>query len=304
MSLFDEMAVFARVVETGNFTRAAEALGLSKSRTSECVQTLEARLGARLLDRTTRRVAPTEAGRLFYERCRRALEEAEAGVAEVRARQEEPAGRLRVGAPDDFADLYVVPALASYVEAHPKVTAEIATDVRFVDLIEQRLDLAIRVARAPEPSLIVRRLGTSEVVVVASPAHLARHGVPESPDDLAGRPCVAFAALHWAREWPFRGPEGERPAAVDPVLVCSSSTTLRAAVLAGMGLAALPSWAVARELEEGALVRVLADWPLPASGIYAVYPSNRLITPKVRSFVDHLAPLLRARLPPTAGSEA
>ena len=298
MALFDDIEIFARVVETGNITRAAEKLRLSKSRVSECVMALESRLGVRLLDRTTRRVSPTEAGLIFYQRCRRALDEAEAGVAEVMARQDEPVGHLRIGAPEGFTDRYIIPALADFLHVNPRMTAEIIEDVRLTGLVENRLDLSIRVVRDPDTSLIVRRIATSEVIICASPAHLDRHGVPQHPQDVASRRCIGFSPLFWAREWRFQCSEGETLVPVSPVLLCNSTASLRAAALADIGLVALPRWAVARELSEGALRSVLSGWALPESGIYAIYPSNRLVTTKVRRFVDHLVPILRRQLGP------
>ncbi len=299
MSLFDEMTVFASVVERGNFTRAADALGLSRSRVSEAVQSLETRLGVRLLDRSTRHVAMTEEGRLFYVRCQRALGEIDTGIAELQARRDEPSGRLRIGAPDVFADLYVVPVLAGFRAAFPLVTVELFAETRTVDLIGNQLDLAIRITRAPDPGLIVRRLGVSEPIVVAAPALLDRVPRPRRPEDLAGLPCVAFGALHWARAWPFAGAENETcPVPIDPAVTCSSTTTLRSVALAGLGFTVVPDWAVARDLAEGTLIRVLDGWSLPSSDIFAAYPSNRLITPKVRRFVDHLVPFVcDARFP-------
>lgn len=296
MSRFDEIEIFVRVVEAGTITGAAGRLGLSKSRVSEVVMALEARLGVRLLDRTTRRVAPTEEGAIYYERCRRAIDEAERGEAELLARQEAPTGHLRIGAPEGFADRYLVPALAGFLARHPRMTAEIVEDLRQVNLIEQRLDMTVRVVREPEPGLIVRRLGTSRMTICAAPALLARHGWPDSPEAAAALPTVGFSALYWAREWPFRRGDEARTVAIRPVLLCNNTVTLREAALAGLGLTAIPQWAVAEELAQGRLAPVLTDWALPESGIYAVYPSNRLVTAKVRRFVELLAPLLRRKL--------
>lgn len=295
MALFDAIEIFARVVEAGNITRAAEQLGLSKSRVSECVIALEKRLGVRLLDRTTRHVSPTEAGVIFYQRCTRALEEAHAGVTEVMAYQETPVGHMRIGAPEAFADRFIIPALGSFLAENPQVTAEIVEDMRMVNLVEQRLDLSIRIVREPEPATIVRKLGMSEILVCAAPDYIARHGVPQHPVDIPDHKCIGFAALYWAREWSFLSPQ-KHTVSLSPVMICNSTASLRAAVVSGIGLAALPRWAVATELNEGALVRVMRDWTLPESGIYAVYPSNRLVTAKVRRFVDHLAPILRQSL--------
>lgn len=296
MARFDEIEIFATVVEAGTITAAAGRLRLSKSRVSEAVMALETRLGARLLDRTTRRVSPTEAGRIFYERCRRALDEAQAGVDAVKARQDTPVGHLRIGAPEGFADRYVVPALASFLEASPQITVDVVEDVHMTGLVENRLDLSIRVVREPDGAMIVRRLGDSPVIACASPRFAERHGLPESAEDVARFPIIGFSPLFWSREWRFLRGQVVQSVPVSPVLCVNSTAALRSALLADIGIAALPIWAVADEIATGRLIQVLSGEALPDSGIYAVYPSNRLITTKVRRFVDHLAPVLRQRL--------
>ncbi len=148
----------------------------------------------------------------------------------------------------------------------------------------------------PDPGLIVRRIGSGRVVACAAPEYLAARGMPSHPGDLAGHALVSYARLFWEREWRFEGPEGARAVPVTPALVCSSTGSLRAAGLAGIGVIALPDWAVLADLAAGRLVRLLADWRMPGTGIYAVYPSNRLVTPRVRACVDHLARHLRVAL--------
>lgn len=288
---FAGIEAFARVVETGSFTAAAAALQTAKSTVSETVRALEDRLGVRLLDRTTRRVQPTEAGRAFYARCRRLLEEAEAARAEAQAAQAAPAGRLRVAAPEAFARRHLVPAVAAFLAAHPAVEVELVEGVAPVRLVEDGFDLAVRVAEAPGPGLVVRRLATSRVVVVASPGYLAAAGVPARPEEVARHRCVGFAPLAWRDTWRVGG----REVAVRPALLTNSAESLRAAALAGVGLVALPDWAVADALVAGRLTRVLAGFETPTSGIFAVYPTNRLLTPTVRLFVDRVGRDLRAR---------
>lgn len=297
MRLFDDLEIFARVAELGNFSRAAAALNLSRSRVSEAVRALEARAGARLFERSTRQVVPTEAGRAFYARVRRAIDEAQAGFDEIAALADEPAGRLRIGAVDDFADRYLVPPLTRFLAAHPRLSIELNEDVRQVDLVGAGLDLAIRIALDPDPGLIVRRLGASRVIVVASPAYLAVAGAPGHPHDIARHRLVGFAPVFWGREWRFRGPEGEVVVPVAPALLTHATASLRQAALEGFGLSALPDWAVAQERADGRLVRVLDDWSTPEAGIYAVYPSNRLMATRVRACVDHLARHLARALP-------
>jgi DNA-binding transcriptional LysR family regulator len=297
MALFDDFEIFARVVELGNFSRAAAALNLSRSRVSEAVRGMETRVGARLFERTTRQVVPTEAGRAFYARVRRAIDEAQAAHDELAAHAEEPAGRLRIGAVDDFADRYLVPPLASFLAAHPRLSVELHEDARQVDLVEAGFDLAIRIALDPDPGLIVRRLGSSRVIVVAAPGYLAAAGTPGHPSDVTRHRLIGFAPVFWGREWRFRGPEGPVVVPVAPAFLTRATATLRQAALEGFGLAALPDWAVTAEIAEGRLVRVLDGWTTPEAGIYAVYPSNRLIAMRVRACVDHLARHLARVLP-------
>jgi DNA-binding transcriptional LysR family regulator len=299
MRAFDGMEVFAAVVEAGNFTAAGRALGVSKSSLSERVAALEARLGVRLLERTTRRLRPTEAGRLFYERCKRALGEAEAAVAEAQALMAEPAGRLRVASPELFTRLHLVPEAVSFLARNPRLEIEFVESTEVADLIKENLDLAIRIMAAPSPTHIVRRLATAPVVIAAAPAYLSERKAPAHPEEIAQHRCVGFTPLHWAREWRFEGQGknsgGRVSIPVEPYLLTNSTESLRAAAIAGAGLVAAPLWALADAIQSGALRRVLEDWRTPEAGIFAVYPSNRLLTPKVRLFVDHVARALRGK---------
>jgi DNA-binding transcriptional LysR family regulator len=299
MDSFAGLEVFAQVVEAGSFTAAASSLGMTKSSVSETVRALEDRLGVRLLDRTTRRVRPTEAGRAFYARCRRALAEARAARLEVQTHQSIPTGQLRIAAPEGFARRYLVPGLPGFLAAHPAMEIDLVEGSGLVRLVEERFDLAIRVARSPDEGLVVRRLATSRPIVVAAPGYLAGHGVPTRPEDAVRHRCVGYSPLHWAHTWRFTGRANGAPSEhvipVRPVLLLNSIEALAAAARSGIGLTVLPDWAVTEEFAAGSLTRVLSDFDAPASGIYAVYPTNRLITPAIRVFVDHLARELRMR---------
>lgn len=294
MDPFDGMDLFARVVEAGSFTRAAETLGVGKSSVSERIAGLERRLGVRLLDRTTRRLTPTEAGRLFYERARQAREAAEAAHSEIQALQSEPAGLLRVGAVELLTRLHLVPALSAFLADNPLMRIEFVESVAAQNLVEEGLDLAIRITAAPSPSTVVRRIGTSRVVIVASRDYVDRNGAPIHPSEISRHRTIGFAPLIWGREWTFQTPEGEVKTPVSPVMLTNSAEAMRAAALAGLGFTAIPYWAVSDLLREGALVEALADYATPQSGIYAVYPSNRMIAPKVKRYADHVAKTLRA----------
>jgi DNA-binding transcriptional LysR family regulator len=291
MEPFAGIEAFARVVETGSFTGAAERLQTAKSSISETVRALEERLGVRLLDRTTRSVRPTEAGLAFYARCRRLLDDAEAARAEIQAAQDRPVGLMRIAAPDGFAERYIVPSLTGFLALYPGIDFELVESASAAKLVDERIDLAIRIVDAPEQTLVVRRIGTSRVVVVAAPAYLATAGTPQKPADLAHHRCIGFAPLVWRDTWVLGG----EAVGIRAKLLTDSTEALRAAALAGVGIAALPEWMVADALASGALARVLGDYAAKPSGIYAVYPTNRLMTPKIRLFVDYLAHDLRAR---------
>ena len=286
-----QLEAFVAVVECGSFTAAAEQLGMAKSSVSEAIRTLETRLGVRLLNRTTRALHPTEAGRAFHARCRKLLDDAAAAAGEAQALQAAPAGVLRCAVPEAFARLYLVPALAGFLASHPALQLEMVEGVAPVDLVAEGLDLAIRVTAAPAPGLVVRRLGTSRVIVVAAPSYLAEHGTPDLPPDVARHRCIGFSPLAWRDSWRL----GDQVVAVRPVLLSNGTEAMRAAALAGIGLVAVPDWLVADALVAGSLRQVLAEHPGPESGIFAVYPSNRLLAPKVRAFVDHIARELRRR---------
>jgi len=285
----EDIPTFVRVVETGSFTRAARELSITKSTASETVRRLEERLGVRLLDRTTRRVSTTEAGRAFYARARRALDEALAAVADARALQEEPVGRLRVATPAVFAQTCIVPLLPEFLEAHPGLQIEFVEGAAAVDLLESGVDLAIRITATPNDALIVGRLGSSHATIVASPAYVEAQGPPAHPQELIGRATLGFTPLHWGREWRFLRDGQSLAVPVKPLVLSDAAETLRAAALAGLGLAALPHWMVCQDIARGELVQVLEDWPTAAVGLFAVYPSNRLLSAKVRLFSDLIA---------------
>lgn len=290
MQLFHGIEAFVAVVETGSFTAAATQLQTAKSSISDLVRSLEDQLGARLLDRTTRAVRPTEAGLAFYARSRRLLDEAMAAREEIQAMADEPAGRLRIAAPDGFAPRYLIPALYEFRAAYPAVEIEVVESAATVKLVDEEFDLAIRISRQPAPNQVVRRIGTSRVLIVASPSYLASTGTPSRPAQLPLHSCISFAPLRGDR-LTLGGQEIE----IRPKLLTHSTESVRSAALAGIGIAAIPEWMVTDVLASGQLVQILDDYEMASSGIFAVYPTNRLLTPKVRLFVDFLARHLKQR---------
>jgi DNA-binding transcriptional LysR family regulator len=285
-----DIAVFVRVVERGSFTLAADDLRLSRAVVSKYLSRLEERLGARLLNRTTRRLSLTEAGAALFEASRGAIERIEEAQAAVARFQAAPRGRLRVSAPMSFGILHLGPAIADFSREYPGVTLDIRLDDRFVNLVEDGIDVAVRIGLLTDSSLIARKLGITRVVACASPAYLAEHGEPQSPQDLATHDCLIYSYLANANVWRFLSREGrEIPVAVTGTLRINNGIVLAEAALAGRGVLVTPSFYVAPMLRERRLQRVLAEYRLPELGIYAVYPQNAHVPPKVRVFIDYLA---------------
>lgn len=289
MDPLDGIAAFTRVVDSGGFSAAAHRLGISKSAVSAHVQRLEERLRVRLLNRTTRRLSLTEAGAAYYRHCARILAEAAAAEQAAGALQREPRGSLRVSAPDSFAWMHVAPAVPAFLRRFGELSVNITSSATHVNLVDEGLDLAIRIGILEDSPLIVRKLAPSRLVLCAAPAYLREHGRPREPGDLARHNCLCTTLLPWGDEWRLAGKRGEVRVAVSGSFRSNNAEMLRAAALDSVGIALLPSWAVAEALRSGALRRILETWEPPASTIYAVYPDNRLMSMKVRAFVDHLA---------------
>jgi DNA-binding transcriptional LysR family regulator len=279
-----------RVVERGSFTLAADDLRLSRAVVSKYLSRLEERLGARLLHRTTRRLSLTEAGAALFEASRGAIERIEEAEAAVAQFQAAPRGRLRVSAPMSFGILHLGPAIADFSREYPGVTLDIRLDDRFVNLVEDGIDVAVRIGVLTDSSLVARKLGVTRAVTCASPAYLGEHGEPQSPEDLATHDCLIYSYLANANVWRFLSRDGrEIPVAVSGTLRINNGIVLAEAALAGRGILVTPSFYVAPMLRDGRLKRVLADYRLPELGIYAVYPQKEHVPPKVRVFIDYLA---------------
>jgi len=281
------MHVFARVVEAGSFSEAARRLGSSKSAVSRQMSQLENRLGAQLLQRTTRKLALTEAGRLFHERCVRIIREVEAAESEVSRAQRSPRGLLRVNAPLSLGRLALAPMLPAFLARHSDLRVELALDDRRVDAVEAGFDVTVRISeQLPDSSAISRRIAPARVVVCAAPRYLARCGIPRTPADLARHECLIYS--NRAR-WLFQGPAGDEWTDVSGRLRANDADTLREAVLAGLGLAQVPRFIVADDLARAALRIVLEPFEARSAWIWALYSPTRHLSAKVRAFVDFLA---------------
>jgi DNA-binding transcriptional LysR family regulator len=290
MNPLSDIAVFVEVVNRGSFTAAARELELSKGAVSKYVARLEQRLGARLLQRTTRRLTLTEAGTALYEGAARALEDISTAEDTVLELSGTPRGKLRVTAPVYFGAAFLVPTLERFLDRYAGIELELDLDNRVVDLVEGRFDVAIRITTLTSSSLVVRRLATSGIILVASPAYLEKRGAPRIPPDLGEHNCLTYSLDRSPGEWPFNGPHGESMSVrVAGSLRCNNDETLKRAALDGMGVARFPELFVTEELASGELVRLLPAYELAPGAICAVFPTRANLAPKVRVFVDFLA---------------
>ncbi|WP_010187464.1 LysR family transcriptional regulator [Sphingomonas sp. PAMC 26605] len=286
MDRLHAMEVFVRVVEAGSFSAAARDLQTGQPNVSKLVAALEERLQVRLLVRSTRQLHPTEAGQAFYERARRTLAEADEAETAARGLGKGLDGRLRVGAPVTFARLHVIPKIGGFLDAHPNLRVDFVLDDRFVDLMGENIDVALRGGELSDSSLTARKLATCDRLVVASPTYLARMGTPSTPADLLEHTALVYTQGLIAEEWRFQGANGETSVRIPTRLSFSAAEGVREAVIAGLGLAISSRWVMQPELASGSVVPVLTDWKLPTADLWALFPSGRLPTAKARAFVS------------------
>jgi DNA-binding transcriptional LysR family regulator len=297
----NEIVVFARVVETGGFTAAAQSLGLPKSTVSRKIAQLEERLGARLLQRTTRKLSLTEIGKAYHERCARIVADIAAAEQLVADMEGSPRGLLRITAPIDFGGLYLGRLVAEFLAEQPAIQIELVLSDRVFDLVDERLDLAIRFGPLPDSSLVARRLGSVTSVVCAAPSYLERRGTPTVPADLHQHEIVAFVPVTRFRTWNLRGANDDAvELTLPPRLIVNSLFAVRESVRSGAGVSMLPDFTIGDDLQRGDLVRLLPEWSGPPGEISVVYPSTRNLSPKLRTFLDFLT----ARLTPAPWSVA
>lgn len=291
--LFDDLPsllCFAKVVETGSFTKAAEQLGLSKSVVSTRLALLEERIGEPLLLRTTRRVTVTSVGARIYPHARTMAEE---GAKATSAMTDAARGALRVSAPTSLSQMWVAPALSTFFAAHPEARVELLLNDRLVDLVEERIDLAVRVTKLRSSELLARRLASTPIDVCASPSYLARHGRPQRPEDLSRHNCLRYALLRAEHEWRLYEHGHRLELGLHGNFETTNGTMLREAAIAGLGLAILPRFMTIEAVEAGLLERVLEDFAPPPIGIYAVRAGRRKPSPLLAAFIQALEGGLR-----------
>jgi DNA-binding transcriptional LysR family regulator len=288
------MEVFVRVVDQGSFASAARQMGLSRAMVSKHIQALEERLGARLLNRTTRRVSLTEVGTAYYERCQTVLTDVEEAERVVGDLHHAPRGVLKVNAPMSFGAQHLAEALTAFKAEYPEVTIDLSLNDRIVDLVEEGYDVAIRIGELADSSLIAKRLTVCRRVLCASPAYLRKHGEPKQLRDLAKHNCLLYTLSPKLNDWRFLAPDGTgHSVRVNGSLHANNGDVLRLAALGGHGIILQPTFIVGDDLNNGSLVPILGDYMPGEINIHLVYPHNRYLTAKVRSFIDFIADRFR-----------
>lgn len=296
MDRFQELKVFVAVAETGGFAKAADRIGSSPPAVTRTVAGLEQRLGTELFARTTRRVHLTETGKLFLERARSLLSDLESAESEITGEARMPTGRLTVTASVTLGRSMLPPVVMGFLNAHSRVSAKVLLLDRVVNLVEEGIDVAVRIGELPDSTLIARQVGEVRRMLVASPGYLTKRGTPRTASDLKLHSIVAFTGLMPNNEWTYYGEKGASRVTLQPRFEINDATAAIAAAEAGNGITIALSYMVAKPIREGRLVPVLMNLCPPAVPVQLVYPESRLVAPKVRAFINYAAPRLRAAL--------
>lgn len=288
----DALQVFAKVVQTGSFTRAAHALGMPKSTASQRVSELEQRLGVRLLQRTTRSLSLTDQGRVYYDHCLRIFAEIEEAERAVASLQDRPRGVLRITVP--ASTQFLGPVLTDFLKRCSGVQLDVVCTDRLVNLVEESFDIAVRAGALSDSTLVARKLGTLQFTLVASPRYLKKHGRPRSPRALEKHACLIFNMGPQPRMLRLTQGDDAREVTLTPALLVNDMDILHAAALGGIGVAMLPTYRCVDDVGAGRLEQVLADWDAPGQPIHALYPSGRHLSSKVKAMLDHLQQMATA----------
>ncbi|WP_224776865.1 MULTISPECIES: LysR family transcriptional regulator [Achromobacter] len=288
MDTHTAMQTYAKVVELGSFAAAADKMGQARSVVTRQIAYLEQKYGVRLLNRTTRKLSMTDAGRAFYERVRPILAEVADLELSLQAEGQRPSGRLRVSAPVSFGILHLGPAIAEYLQRYPDVVIDLDLNDRVVDLVEDGYDVAVRIGPLVDSSLVARPLAPQQLLVCAAPSYLKRHGAPTVPEDLKQHRCLHYAYASTGNEWHFEKDGVTHLVRVNAALRANNGDVLRTAALAGHGIILQPEFLVGDDIRAGRLTALLTGYAHTPISMVAVYPHRRFLSPKVRSFVEHL----------------
>jgi DNA-binding transcriptional LysR family regulator len=292
------LAAFITVAKHLSFTKAAEELSMSRATVSAQVQALEAKLGVRLLQRSTRAVVLTEAGAAYYQSLVGIIPQIREAERAALSYQEEVVGRLKMTVPPEFAQMHMAPIIAEFLKRNPSVSIDVTFSHRAINLIDEGYDLAIRGTIVLEPNLITRHIGDSPLIICAAPEYIEKHGAPTEPIELANHACLHFSGLRWGNVWVLKRDGLTLRIPIVPRYLANDGITLRDVAVAGAGLTLLPMFEIGPEIRDGRLVRVLDSWEIGSVPIHAVYPANKNIASKVRRFTDFLV----KRLPQDAFS--
>jgi DNA-binding transcriptional LysR family regulator len=289
MDKYQEMRVFTAVVDAASFVGAGDALNMSKAAVSRHVSDLEQRLGVRLMQRTTRKLSLTSEGELFLARSREILASIEASEAELSTRSVTASGLLKISVPVSFGIRHLAPLWSEFLANHPQVTLDVQLADRVIDLMDEGFDLAVRIARLPDSSLISRQLASTRLVLCAAPSYLKRRGTPAHPSELAQHDVMGYSLMAMGDQWQFTGPDGPVSAKVRPRMWTNNGDSCVAASLAGAGIQLQPTFLIDQELASGQLVEIMPQFRSVELGIYAVYPSRKFVLPKMRALVEFLS---------------
>lgn len=288
MDTIDGMRSFVAVVSAGSFKRGAARIGISPALISKYIGQLEERLGVRLLNRTTRSLALTEVGQAYFERCVRLIDEFDELEAAIQDKQAAPRGQLRISAPTTFGETFMAQAIIAFMEEAPEIAVDMVLSDRFVSIVDEGYDLAIRMGDLPDSSLIARRLTETRFMVYASRDYLKKHGEPRIPEELEQHECVIDTNMRNPVQWPFKVDGKRANVRVNGRIKVNSARAVREMVLADKGIGITPAFIVRPDLNEGTVRCLLEDFEAVRLGVYAVYPHNRHLAVKVRTFVDYL----------------
>jgi len=283
------IGVFTRVVEAKSFSEAARQLGVAKSAVSKQVALLEKEVGVRLLNRSTRSISLTEAGEIFYRHCSDIVTRTHVALDELRQYQNQPTGTLKVSSPISFGTAHLVPVIKELRSLYPHLKIELLLEDRIVNMVEEGIDLAIRIGWMPDSSLVAKKLCETAMVVFASPEYLAKHGTPKQPDDLLDHSWISLSLLKSPLRWSFEKNGKSHVIQANSPIKSNSIDAVTSLALAGQGISALTNYTVQSHFQSGALTRVLANYDLKPVGVYAVYPHREHVPPKVRAFMDFLS---------------
>ena len=288
MDKFKEMQAFVAVAESGSFVNAADALETSKAAVSRYVAQLEERLGVRLMNRTTRRQSLTDEGHAFLVHCKETLALIDDAEQEIQNKRSSPMGLIRINAPLTFGILHLAPLWGKFMALYPQVQLEVTLSDRIVDLVDEGYDIAVRIASLPSSTLISRKLASTSLVVCASPKYLKGKAKLAHPSDLKNHSVISYSYLATGDEWVFDGPDGQVRVKTKPRIHTNNGDTCRSAALAHQGIVLQPTFLVGPDIQKGDLVPLLPDFKTIELGIYAVYPSRKLVAPRIRALVDFL----------------